>query len=414
MSDRTAAAGRRRSRHWLAAIGPGLVVMLADMDASSVITVAQSGAQWGYRLLLLQVLLIPLMVMTQELTVRLGLATGKGYCELVRQHYGRGVAALVTLVLLLSCFGTLVAEMSGLVGAGTLFHVPPHETLGLLVAGILAMVLSGSYQSVERAVAAIGLFTLAFAAMAFNAHVDGQQLAAEVWQFPLADRQYLYLVAANIGTTIMPWMIFYQQSALVGKGVDLRQLRVARVDTITGAALCQALTVALLVASVATLYPHHQQYGLDNIRQIGDAFGALLGPVWGKALFAIGLCGGALVAATVVCLTVAWALGEAVGVRHSLERRPLAAPWFYGPFAVLLLAAALLVGSGINLVQLSLAVAVANALLLPLLLLLLYLLARRALPKPLRLRGPYAVLVAAAFALITVLGLFAGVAGALP
>jgi Mn2+/Fe2+ NRAMP family transporter len=405
---------RQRLVRLLAAVGPGLVVMLADMDASSVITLAQSGAQWGYRLLILDVLLIPVMFMTQELTVRLGLCSGRGFGELVRERYGKAAALLATAVLLLSCFGALLAEMSGLVGAGSLFGIPPWQTLTLLVSFIIGMVVIGSYHAVERVVVAIGLFSLAFIAMAVNAHPNLRQMAHEMWQIPIADHRYLYLVAATIGTSIMPWAIFYQQSALIDKGLNSRQLTVARVDTLLGVILCQILSAAVLIAAAATLGVRRNGIGLDNIMQIGASLGILIDPDWGKVIFAVGLSGGALVAAIVVCLTAAWAIGEAIGVRHSLEQHPLEAPWFYGPFAALLIVGAVIVGSGTNLVNLSIAIGVVNALLLPLVLLLLYLLARRELPDEHRIKGSYAIVVGVSFLLTAALGLYSGVAGLLP
>jgi Mn2+/Fe2+ NRAMP family transporter len=407
------ATPRRRLAQLLAVIGPGLVVMLADMEAGSVITLAQSGAQWGFRVLLLQILLIPLMFMTQELTVRLGLSTGKGYGELVRQRFGGAATVVATAALLLSCFGALITEMSGLVGAGSLFGVPPGQTLTVLVVMILGMVLTGSYHAVERVAVGIGLFCVAFVVMAVKAHPDGGRIAQEIWQVPARDRDFLYLVAANIGTSIMPWMVFYQQSALINKGLNSGQLRAARMETMVGAILCQTLSVAVLVASASSLGAYRGARGLDNIAQIGEAFGILIGPTWGKAVFAIGLSGGALVATIVVCLTAAWAMGEAVGVRHSLEQHPLDAPWFYGPFAALLIAGALLADSGVNLIHLSIAVGVANALLLPPVFLLLFLLARRVPPEDHRLKGFYALVVGIGLALTAALGLYAGIAGSL-
>ena len=386
--------------------------MLADIEAGSVITLAQSGAQWGYRLLLMQILLVPLMFMAQELTVRLGLCTGKGYAELVRERYGRGIAMAVTAVLLLSCFGALVTEMSGLVGAGSLFGIAPWETLTLVVALVIGMVVSGSYAVIERIAVAIGLFTLAFIVMAVKARPNAGEIAHEIWRMPFTDHAYLYLVAANLGTSIMPWTIFYQQSALIKKGLNSAQLRAARIETMLGAILCQILSAAVLIASASSLSTHHHAKGLDNIAQIGEAFGTLIGP-WGKAVFAIGLSGGALVATIVVCLSASWAMGEAMGVRHSLEQRPLEAPWFYGPFAALLIVGGLLVGSGVNLIRLSIAVAVLNAILLPSVLLLLFLLARRALPEEHRLKGFYALLVGTGLGLTAALGLYAGIVGSL-
>ena len=397
----------------LAVIGPGLIVMLADIEAGSVVTLAQSGAQWGYRLLFMQIVLIPLMFMAQELTVRLGLCTGKGYAELIRQRYGQPIAMAATAVLLLSCFGALITEMSGLVGAGSLFGIPAWKTLTLLVTLIIVMVISGSYKVIERVAVAIGLFTLAFIVMAVKARPNGAQIAQQIWHVPWGNHDYLYLVAANLGTSIMPWTIFYQQSALINKGLNSGQLRAARIETMLGAILCQTLSAAVLIASAASLSAHHRERGLDNIAQIGEAFGTLIGPTWGKAVFAIGLSGGALVATIVVCLSAAWAMGEAMGMKHSLERHPLEAPWFYGPFAALLIAGALLVGSGVNLIRLSIAVAVLNALLLPSVLLLLFLLARRALSVEHRLQGFYAVLVGAGLGLTAALGLYAGIIGSL-
>ncbi|MDI2593506.1 divalent metal cation transporter [Pseudomonas sp. N3-W] len=402
---------RQRLTRMLAAMGPGLVVMMADTEAGSVITAAQSGAQWGYRLLLLQFLLVPLMFMAQELTVRLGLCTGKGYVELVRQRFGRALAAITAVVLLLSCFGALLTQMSGLVGAGGLFGIPGWLILLTLVVFILGMVLTGSYRSVERVTLAVGMFGLAFVVMAIKSRPDIPQLLHDIAHMPLNNPDYLYLMAANLGTSVMPWTVFYQQSALIDKGLDATHLPMARADTLVGAVFCQVLTAAIVIAAAATLGGHSA--GLDSIAQIGEAFGALIGPTWGELVFAIGLAGGALVATIVVCLSAVWAVGEALGVRHSLEQHPLDAPWFYGPFALLLIAGALLVASGVNLIRLSIAVGVLNALLIPLILLLLYLLARRVLPPEHRLRGRYAQVVAVIFTLTSVLGLYAGLCGSL-
>ncbi|MEB0046462.1 MULTISPECIES: NRAMP family divalent metal transporter [unclassified Pseudomonas] len=413
MSDLSAdpPAFRRRLTRLLATMGPGLVVMMADTEAGSVITAAQSGAQWGYRLLLLQFLLVPLMFMAQELTVRLGLCTGKGYVELVRQHFGRGLAAVTALVLLLSCFGSLLTQMSGLVGAGSLFAIPGWLILLTLVVFILGMVLTGSYRSVERVTLAVGMFGLAFVVMAIKAQPDIPQILHDLARMPLNNPDYLYLLAANLGTSVMPWTVFYQQSALIDKGLDATHLPIARIDTLVGAVFCQVLTASIVIAAAATLGGHAA--GLDSIAQIGQAFGALIGPTWGELVFAIGLAGGALVATIVVCLSAVWAVGEALGVRHSLEQHPLDAPWFYGPFALLLIGGALLVASGVNLIRLSIAVGVLNALLIPLILLLLFLLARSVLPPEHRLRGRYARVVAVIFTLTSVLGLYAGLCGSL-
>jgi len=147
------------------------------------------------------------------------------------------------------------------------------------------------------------------------------------------------------------------------------------------------------------------------VAQIETAFTATLGPSIGRAVFILGLSGGALVATIVVCLTLAWSVGEVLGVQHSLEHHPRQAPWFYGALTLMLVAGGALVASGIDLVSLSIAAGVLNALPPPLVLGFLYRLARTALPEPLRLRGVYAAVVALAFLIISGVGLYAGIAG---
>lgn len=401
-----------RLQRLAATLGPGLVVMLADTDAGSVLTAAQSGAQWGYRLLLLQFLIIPLLFMVQELTVRLALSSGKGYGELVLQRFGRGWARLSTTALILSCFGALLTEMSGLSGVAQLYGVPVWQSVAVLALLIFLMVASGSYRQVERMAMLLGVAELAFLWMAWRAWPQWSHIRQQLLQLPLHDSSYLYLLAANLGSSVMPWTVFYQQSALIDKGLNLADLRAARMDTMLGAVLCQLITAAVLIAA-ASVFAGHGAVLLDTIPELATAFGAALGPVAGRLLFALALSGGALVATIVVCLSAAWALGELGGRHHALAEHPRAAPWFYAAFALMLLLAAAVVAISPSLVRLSIATGVLNALLLPLVLCFLYRLARSELPAGLRPQGPYAVLVAVLFVLAGGLGLFAGITGAL-
>jgi Mn2+/Fe2+ NRAMP family transporter len=395
----------------LLAVGPGLVVMLADTDAGSVLTAAQSGARWGYRLLALQFAVIPVLFMVQELTVRLGLGTRQGYGELISVHFGKLWARISIATLVISCLGALVTEMSGIAGIGEMFGIPSWQTVPALCLLIFLMVLSATYHAVERVAILLGLGEIAFIAVAWAAHPEPHAIVSQVWDMPFGDRDYLYLVAANLGTSVMPWTVFYQQSALVDKGLHEDHLRLARLDTLGGAILCQVITAAVLVAAAATL--GNDAAPLDSVKQLGDAFAAALGSEIGRVVFAFGLGGGALVATIVVCLTAAWTLGEVTGLRHSLADRPAQAPWFYAAFGVLLAAGGLLVVSGINLVGLSIAVGVLNAILLPVVLWGLYRLACTILPDGLRLRGAYAVVVGVVFVLTAGLGVVSGVVGSL-
>lgn len=387
--------------------------MLADTDAGSVITAAQSGAQWGFALLLPQFALIPLLFMAQELAARLGLGTGLGLAGLVLRRHGRIAAWLLLLTLLASCFGALLTELSGLAGVAEALGLPVRPLLAAAVAAVLAVVWTGSYRSVERVALAFGAFELAFLALAWRAHPNPAQLVAEATRLPPGDRGYLYLLAANLGTCVMPWTVFYQQSASIDKGLARSDLRAARLETLLGAVLCQGITAAIVVAAGARLRDTPAGRSLATVGQIAEAFTASLGTTAGRLVFVLGLGGGALVATLVVCLTTGWAVGEVMGRRHALQAGPLAAPWFYGALTASLLAAGATVASGVDLVRLSIAAGVLNAVLLPIVLATVFILARTALPAELRLGGGYAGAVAVVFGLAAACGLGAGLFGAL-
>src|SRR5208282_435598 len=222
---------RSRWLRFAAVAGPGLVVMLADTDAGSIITAAQSGAQWGYRLLLLQVALIPILFVVQELTVRLGIVSGKGHGELIRDQFGRTWAWISVGTLVLACIGALLSELSGLAGVGLMFGVPEWLTMTIVVCGLTTMAYTGSYLSVERIAMGIGAFELVFLLVAWKAQPQTSEMISGAMSIPWREPKYLYLVAANIGAVIMPWMVFYQQSAVVEKGLKTSDLAAARLDT---------------------------------------------------------------------------------------------------------------------------------------------------------------------------------------
>ena len=396
-------------KRMVAVFGPGVVVMLADTDAGSVVTAAQSGAQWGYRLLLFQMILIPVLYVVQELTVRLGIVTGQGHAALIKHHFGRFWAWVSVGTLLIACVGALLTELSGLAGIGDLFGVPAWVTMLLSVLTLIAMVITGSYKSVERIAIAVGAFEFAFLAVAWIARPGFGELARDMVAIPLADPKYMLLVSANIGAVIMPWMVFYQQSAVIEKGLENRDLGAARADTAVGAVLTQLIMAAVLVAAAAAL-SHGPTRSLDTVQQIAQALTSVLGATAGRLCFGLGVAGASIVAAIVVTLTAARTLGELVGYKHELDTAAREAPWFYAVYALTLIISAFIVLSGINLVTLSIGVQVMNAMLLPIVLTFLYLLARR-LPAPYRLDGRGAMITATLMIVTVVLGLYAGIAG---
>lgn len=399
---------------WLSLLGPGLVVMLADTDAGSLITAAQSGAVWGYRLLAIQFILMPILYIAQELTVRLGIATGMGHGELIKHYFGKTWAWLSVSTLVISCIGAILSEFSGLAGVGALFNVPPWETLSLAVAFLTIVTWTGSYRSVERIAILLGLFELVFLWVAWDARPAGHEILNGFMNIPWQNKAYFYLLAGNIGAVIMPWMIFYQQSAILDKGLNASHLRIARWDTAIGAIITQLIMAALLIATAATIGKINPHASLNTVQQISQAITPSLGCTAGRVLFALGMTGAALVASIVVSLTAAWGLGEVMGFRRSLAHHPKDAPWFYGIYTLILVLGAILVASGrVNLVNLSVGVEVMNALLLPIVLGFLYRLALRTLPRGFCLKPTYAVIVGVILLVTSCFGLFGGLSGIL-
>ena len=396
---------------WAGVWGPGLLVMLADTDAGNVVTAAQSGARWGYRLLPLLLLLIPMLYMVQELTVRLGIYTGRGHGELIRERFGAGWAWLSMVGLAVATIGSLVTEFTGVAGIGELYGVSRSLTLPLAAGALLTVVTTGSYRRVERTALVIGLFELAFFAVAWDAHPNLATLLRDAVDLPFGNREFAFLTAAIIGATFNPWMIFYQQSATVDKQLKPDDIRAARWDTGVGAVLTQCLTGAVLVAAAAVLTSGGAPVNLTSVGHIGDALTPILGEAMGHLVFGVGVLGASLIAAIVSSLALAWGVGEVTGHRRSLEYRPLEARWFYGVYVACAAGAAALVWLVPDLVALNIAAQVLNAFLLPLVIGLLVTLAVTALPEPLRLRGWYLGLIIGVSTIVCALALFGGISG---
>jgi Mn2+/Fe2+ NRAMP family transporter len=408
----TALAAPTRIARYASVFGPGIVVMLADTDVGSIITAGQSGVQWGYRLLMLQFVLMPILFIVQELTVRLAIFTGRGHGELISQTFGRFWAWFSVAGLSVATMGALVTELSGVAGVGELYGVPRGLSLMLAAVALLAVVLTGSYRRVERVAIALGLFEFAFFVVAWLAHPSLAEMARGAIDIPFASKDYVYLAAANIGAVIMPWMVFYQQSAVADKGLRPEHLKAARWDTAVGAVVTQLIMAAVLVATAATIGQKSPDASLATVGDMSQALTPFLGDGVGKLVFSMGVLGAGMVAAIVATLALAWGVGEVAGYRRSLELRPTQARWFYGIYAACVVVCAVLVGIWPDLVSLNVGVQIMNALLLPLVLGFLIALAVRALPAEHRLRGWYFWVVCVVVGLTTALGVFGGFSGA--
>ncbi|MHB1503129.1 MAG: NRAMP family divalent metal transporter [Acidimicrobiales bacterium] len=387
-------AATRRHRFWIVGLfmiwGPGLVVMLADTDAGSLITAAQSGTQFGYRMILPQLLLVPVLYVVQEMTVRLGILTGRGHGALIRERFGRHWALLSAATLFASGVGALLTEFAGVAGVGQMFGIPRMVTVPVAAAFLIGIAMTGSYRRSERIGIALGLAELVFLPAMLMAHPSLHAIGRGLGQFPFHDSSYVFLLAANVGAVIMPWMIFYQQGAVIDKGLGIQHIRSERRDTATGAVLTQAIMIMMVLAFAATVGLAHPGVALNTVSQMSGALRPFLGPLGAKALLGVAMLGAALVAALVASLAGAWGIAEVFGWKHTLNQRPnRTTAKFYATYSMAHVLGAVLVLSSIDLVSLVIDVEVMNALLLPIVLGFLLLLEAKALPIEHRMHGPY-------------------------
>lgn len=384
------------SRALLRVWGPGLIVMLADTDAGCLITAAQSGTEFGFAMVLPQLLLIPVLYVVQEITVRLGVFTGKGHGSLIREHFGMRWGALSAGTLALSAIGALLTEFAGVAGVGELFGVSKFVTVPVATVALIVVALLGSYRRAEKIGIAVGVFELLFIPAMLLAHPHAADLLHGLRRLPLRNHAYMQLLAANVGAVVMPWMVFYQQSAVVAKRLGHGDLRAERRDTLVGSVLTQGVMIVVVVALAATAFVHDPGASLQTV---GDIVGALSPSIGGDSarLYVGGaVLGGALVAALVVSLAGSWGLAEVLGWRHSLDERiSRENAKFFGTYSAVHVLGAVLVLASVDLVSLAIDVEVMNALLLPIVLGFLLVLERRALPAQHRMRGGYRFVVTA-------------------
>ncbi len=387
--------------------GPGLVVMLADSDVGSLITAAQSGAEWGYRMVLPQLVLIPILYFVQEMTVRLGILTGRGHGALIRDQFGRGWALLAAGTLLVSGIGALVTEFAGVVGVGEMFGVSRLVSVPVAAVFLIAIAMTGSYRRVERIGIAVGLAELVFIPTMLMAHPNPAAVLHGLGSLPLGNRSYLFLLAANVGAVIMPWMIFYQQGAVIDKGLSRGSIPREQWRTALGAVLTQVIMVMMLLAVAATVGLRHPGTALDTVGQISNAMQPFFGSVAARLLLGAGLLGAALVAALVASVAGSWGLSEVFGWKHTLNQRPSRkTAAFYSTYVLAHVVGAVVVLTSFDLIRLAVDVEVLNALLLPVVLGFLLALEARALPPAQRMHGWYRMAVTGSCLVVIGFGLF--------
>ena len=381
--------------------------MLADTDVGSLITAAQSGARFGYQMILPQVVLMPILYVVQEITVRLGIVTGKGHGALIRERFGRGWAMLSALTLFATGVGALLTEFAGVAGVGQLFGVPRTLTVPVAAAFLIGIALTGSYRRAERVGIAFGLAELVFVPAMILSRPSLREVGAGLVHLPLHDGSYVFLLAANVGAVIMPWMIFYQQGAVVDKGLTRAHIRAERRDTAVGAVLTQGIMIVMVLVFAATIGLTHPDAALDTVGQLSSALRPFIGALGAKVLLGIAMLGAGLVAALVASLAGAWGISEVFGWTHTLNEPPnRRSAKFYFTYALAHVLGACVVLMSLDLVSLVIDVEVMNALLLPIVVGLLLALEAKALPDRYRLHGLHRAVVTVLCLVVIGFGLY--------
>ena len=333
---------RRRTQFvlFLGILGPGLITSTADNDAGGIFTYAQAGAKYGYDMIWLLAVTTIALAVVQEFNARLGVVTGKGLADLIRERFGVRVTVFAMALLLVANVATVVAEFAGIALAGEAFNVSRYITVPLAALLVWYLVLRGSYAVVERVFLALGLVYFAYIISGYLVHAPwGEVMQHAVAPHIQLNSDYLLLSVALVGTTITPWMQFYLQSSVVDKGLREDELQYARADVFVGSLVTDIIAFFIIVATAATLHVH----GHTNIVDAKDAAQGLapLAGQFAKALFVLGLVGASLLAASVLPLSTAYAVTEAFGWERGVNRRLREAPAFFGIYTGLIVIGAM-------------------------------------------------------------------------
>jgi Mn2+/Fe2+ NRAMP family transporter len=343
--------------------GPGIIVMVADNDAGGITTYAVTGAKYGYSLLWFLVLLGPIAYFVQEMTVRLGAVTKRGHAEAIFDAFGSFWGWFSLLDLVFTNFLTMITEFIGMTAALSIFGVSPWITI-LLCWGIMGfMIIQGRYWTWEKIAILFCIVNLIYVPAAFMINPSVKDiLHGMIPQLPNGGvtNYFFFLLMANIGTTIAPWMVFFQQSTVVDKGIEEKDIRWSKLDTAIGAVLTVIVAVFVIAVTGKLLYGVNIESAAQaaiQIMPINSYVGTLI---------AIGLFDAGLLGAVCISLASSWAFGEVFGWAHSLNKKVREAPWFYAYyFATLLLAGIVVLIPNAPLVLITLFVQVAATTLLP-------------------------------------------------
>jgi Mn2+/Fe2+ NRAMP family transporter len=354
----------RRLRLFLAVIGPGIITANVDNDAGGLTTYSQAGAHFGLDVLWIILPTAFLLVMVQEMVNRMGVVTGQGLSDMIRERFGVKFTFYLMVLVLGTNFGNVMAEFAGIASAGELFGLPRLITVPGCAALVWALVVKGSYKSVEKVFFVACFFYIAYPITFVILKPDLTELAAAAVR-PKLDFSpaYLAMLIGLVGTTIAPWMQFYQQASVAEKNISVDDYAYSRLDTIIGCIVVNVVAACIIVVCALTLHR-----GGVQIESAADAARSLA-PFAGQAstyLFAFGLWNASLFAASILPLSTSYTICEALGWESGVDKDFETAPQFYVLYtAIIMLGALTILIPGISLIKVMFWSQVLNGLLLP-------------------------------------------------
>jgi NRAMP (natural resistance-associated macrophage protein)-like metal ion transporter len=354
---------------YLAVIGPGMIAANAGNDAGGIATYSTSGAEFGYTLLWTFLPILVSLGLVQEMCARMGVVTGKGLADLIRERFGVRWTMVVMSALLAANAGVTVSEFVGIAAATELFGVPRQVSVPLAALSVWWLVVKGSYRRVERVFLLMSLVFLGYIVSAFLARPDWSEVARQMARPTLRfDNHYLFTLIALIGTTISPYMQVFVQSSVVEKGVGRDSYKLVRADVWVGTLFAMSIAFFIVISTAATLGAGNFAGTIETAADAARALAPLAGEYAG-VLFAVGLFGASMLAAGVLPLATAYSISEALGFEKGVSRSFREAPIFIGIFTFLIAVGALIaIIPGLPLMRVLVVTQFINGLLLPVML----------------------------------------------
>ncbi|RIE07404.1 Nramp family divalent metal transporter [Candidatus Cryosericum odellii] len=355
----------------LAILGPGIITGNVDNDAGGITTYSVIGARFGYSMLWMLLLITFTLAMIQEMSARMGVVTGKGLADLIRERFGIRLTMVVMLLLVFTNLTNTMGEFAGVAGASSILGLNRFLVIPVVAFFVWLLVVKGSYRAVEKVLLVFCILFLTYVISAFMAHPNWGIVARStvVPSFQM-NPEFISLFIATIGTTIAPWMQFYQQSSVAEKAIDLKYYRYEALDTYIGSFLTNFVSFFIVVACASTLF-----VAGVRVNTAAEAAGALA-PLAGKyasILFAVGLINASIMAAGVLPLSTAYSVAEAFGWESGVGKSFHEAPLFYGLYTALIVlgAGTIMFVPESKLIGIMLFSQAANGVLLPLILVLM-------------------------------------------